>query len=71
MEQIRYPLVKGIIALLNSETRMKSIETIKRLHGEVCLDEIYSLFSSIQFNNGTIGKDFENHFKPSSSITLQ
>jgi plastin-2 len=40
--------------LLNSEMKTLFVETLKRLHGEVCLDEIYSLFSSIQFNNGTI-----------------
>ena len=49
--------LEGIVALLNSEMKTLFVETLKRLHGEVCLDEIYSLFSSIQFNNGTIGKD--------------
>ena len=49
--------LEGIVALLNSEMKTQFVETLKRLHGEVCLDEIYSLFSSIQFNNGTIGKD--------------
>ena len=56
--------LKGIVALFYSERKTQFMETLKRLHGEVCLDEIYSLFSSIQFNNGTIGKDLKIILNP-------
>ena len=45
------------IKISKKKARELSITLETKQHGEVCLDEVYSLFSSINLNNGMIGLD--------------